>query len=200
MNVLWPNVISQCLHKVNHSQPLLFAIETYPLSLAQPYRQSTAHLKELLTKALLHFVEKQGRGLCNQQGLAVVPMPPPAVIIDGVGNQVGGPQYEIDRLRLGVRQLASKHDYVEQDAAFLKSQEVQDKVVPKTPPRAALPANVLRDFTKILSQLFRSKAENVLPMAAVAGLAIEFPGWENHIQDLSKLNKVMVADDLVFLV
>lgn len=198
MNVLWPNSISLCLHKMTDKQhPLLFAIETYPLSLARPYGKTTVHLQEVLTKALLHFVEKRGRGFCNQQGLAVAPTPPPAFVeVDSrTGKQVGGPEDETDRLRLGVRAL--------QDRCLVndrpREEEVQDAVA-RTPPRAARPAEALRDFTKALSQLFGDKPEGILAMAAVAGLATEFPEWKSHVQELENQNKVMVADDLVILI
>jgi len=196
MNVLWPNAISLCLHRITDKQhPLLFAIETYPLSLARPYGKTTVHLQEVLTKALLHFVEKRGRGFCNQQGLAVAPTPPPAFVEvhSWTGNQVGGAQDETDRLRLGVRAL--------QDRCLVndrpREEEVQDAVAPKTPPRAARPAEALRDFTKAISKLFR---DDILAMAAVAGLATEFPEWKSHVQELENQNKIMVADDLVILI
>lgn len=215
VNVCFPNVLSQHFNNSDAKYPLLFAIETHPAASIRPYEgNDLPALQELLSKALLYFVERRGRGLLNaKDGLQVSLTKPSNMVFDSRGEQVGGPEKEVQQLQANIRTYFSRRDQAcrGDDDSEKSPLPGVDAAAPRsaaseleTPPPRALRstaggAGSLVEFMRELSALFGE--ESMISRQSVERkLGDAFPTWSDFLQELDNLNKVLVQEDVVFRV
>lgn len=163
INVLFPNALSLHMHESDQTKPLLWAIEGYPLEDIRPYDGNVEVLDKVLKKALLHFVEDQGRGRKHGSAINI-----------NVGSKVLGEQ-QPKTIKVGLMNLAADKGTT---AGIPGCRVVGD----------GLGAG-LEKFVVVLNNLFNKEGQTKLAKDYLASaFSTEYPDWEEFISVLTSQN------------
>jgi len=159
----------------------------------------------LLKQALLFYASHQGCGLSigasGAHTLQVRQEAPPPITLNDIGQLTGWPEVNIRRFVAPHAEPTPKVIKPAKDGAT-----TEEEAQFHTPPQYVLPdAMVLKtdaqDFTCALGWLFASKGAQMLAREVVrTELANDFPYWLDDLKKLDQSNKVLIAEEAVFLI